>query len=138
MGEVGGAARADAFQKLQRRRERVGGHPSKAERPKLYRTTSDFAGERPLWRRQVGGLRRLGRFGQLLFDFDRLVEGDADHVVEDASLPSDATIVRATRPRTDAGVKVPRKWTVTALPGRGLEAHSTSTPLVEMLTSVEI
>ncbi len=34
--EIGGAARADAFQKLQRRRERVGGHPSRAERPKLY------------------------------------------------------------------------------------------------------
>ena len=46
-------------------------------------------------------------------------------------------MVRATRPRIDAGVKVPMKCTVTLVPGRGLELHSTSTPLVEMLTSVE-
>jgi hypothetical protein len=27
VGEIGGPARSDTFQKLQRRRERVGGHP---------------------------------------------------------------------------------------------------------------
>src|SRR5262249_17992998 len=78
MCEVSGAARSDAFQELQRRRERFCGHPNTAEDQNCTELPAILQARYDSWCSLDG--RRIGfRSDRVLLDLDRLVECDAHH-----------------------------------------------------------